>query len=84
LVCVEIRHKYTQQLTEPQSEVKSADDLFGPGAAPGTVATDLEQATGIERVELLGKMEGIDIFDMKPLEMTRQGWSPLNLVRLSG
>jgi cytochrome c oxidase subunit 5b len=57
-----------------QTEVKTADDLLGPGAAPGTVPTELEQATGIERLELLGQMEGVDIFDMKPLEMTRQGW----------
>ncbi|KAF5024747.1 hypothetical protein F66182_3179 [Fusarium sp. NRRL 66182] len=54
-------------------EVKSEDDLFGPGAAPGTVPTDLEQATGLERLEILGKMEGVDIFDMRPLEATRLG-----------
>ena len=35
--------------------------------------TDLEQATGIERLEILGKMEGIDIFDMKPLDASRLG-----------
>ncbi|EMT70902.1 Cytochrome c oxidase subunit 4, mitochondrial [Fusarium odoratissimum] len=45
-------------------EIRTEEDLFGPGAAPGTVPTDLEQATGIERLEILGKMEGVDIFDM--------------------
>jgi len=55
------------------SEIKSDDDLFGPGAKPGTVPTDLEQATGLERLELLGKMEGVDIFDMKPLDASRRG-----------
>lgn len=48
--------------------------MFGPGAAPGTVPTDLEQATGLERLEILGKMQGIDVFDMKPLE-SRKGMS---------
>ncbi|KIL96032.1 hypothetical protein FAVG1_00771 [Fusarium avenaceum] len=54
-------------------EVKGEDDLFGPGAAPGTVPTDLEQSTGLERLEILGKMEGVDIFDMRPLDATRLG-----------
>ena len=38
--------------------------------------TDLEQATGLERLEILGKMEGIDIFDMKPLDASRLGAYP--------
>jgi hypothetical protein len=54
-------------------EIKDEDDLLGTGAAPGTVPTDLEQATGIERYEILGKMQGIDIFDMKPLDASRMG-----------
>ncbi|EGE07378.1 hypothetical protein TEQG_06363, partial [Trichophyton equinum CBS 127.97] len=40
---------------------------------PGTVPTDLEQSTGLERLELLGKMQGIDIFDQKPLDASRLG-----------
>ena len=35
--------------------------------------TDLEQATGLERLEILGKMEGVDIFDMTPLDASRLG-----------
>ncbi|KAE8450868.1 Cytochrome c oxidase subunit 4 [Mollisiaceae sp. DMI_Dod_QoI] len=54
-------------------EVKTEQDLIGPGAAVGTVPTDLEQATGLERLEILGKMQGIDIFDMKPLDASRKG-----------
>lgn len=54
-------------------DIKSESDLIGPGAAPGTVPTDLEQATGLERLEILGKMQGIDIFDMKPLDASRKG-----------
>ncbi|PHH91366.1 hypothetical protein CDD83_727 [Cordyceps sp. RAO-2017] len=55
------------------NEIKVEDDLFGPGAAPGTVPTDLEQSTGLERLEILGKMEGVDIFDMRPLDASRKG-----------
>lgn len=54
-------------------DIKTADDLIGPGAEPGTVPTDLEQAVGLERLEILGKMEGVDVFDMKPLDASRLG-----------
>jgi cytochrome c oxidase subunit 5b len=54
-------------------EVKTEEDLIPPGASPGAVPTDLEQATGLERLELLGKMQNIDIFDMKPLDASRKG-----------
>ncbi|KAH9216333.1 subunit IV of cytochrome c oxidase [Leptodontidium sp. 2 PMI_412] len=54
-------------------EIKSEADLIGPGAAPGTIPTDLEQATGLDRLEILGKMQGVDIFDMKPLDASRLG-----------
>ncbi|KAK5655281.1 hypothetical protein OQA88_5848 [Cercophora sp. LCS_1] len=66
-------------------EIKTADDLLGPGAAPSTVPTDVEQATGLERLEILGKMEGVDIFDMRPLDASRKGTleNPI-LVRSAG
>ncbi|KAG4426310.1 cytochrome c subunit VB [Cadophora sp. DSE1049] len=54
-------------------DIKSEADLIGPGAAPGTIPTDLEQATGLDRLEILGKVQGIDIFDMKPLDASRLG-----------
>lgn len=49
------------------------EDLIPPGAKPGTIPTDLDQATGLERLEILGKMQGIDIFDMRPLPSDRKG-----------
>ncbi len=55
------------------TDIKSEADLIGPGAVPGTIPTDLEQATGLERLEILGKMQGVDIFDMKPLDASRLG-----------
>jgi len=56
-----------------RAEIKTEADLLPPGAAPGTVPTDLEQSTGLERLEILGKMQGIDVFDMKPLDASRKG-----------
>ncbi|PPQ64606.1 hypothetical protein CVT26_002004 [Gymnopilus dilepis] len=47
--------------------------LVGPGAKPGTVPTDLEQATGLERLQLLGELENIPVFDDSPLDADRLG-----------
>jgi cytochrome c oxidase subunit 5b len=55
------------------TDVRSEDDLVPEGAKVGTVPTDLEQATGLDRLEILGKMQGVDIFDMKPLDASRKG-----------
>ncbi|KAF2236481.1 subunit IV of cytochrome c oxidase [Viridothelium virens] len=55
------------------NEIKTEEDLLPPGAEPGTIPTDIEQATGLDRLEILGKMQGIDIFDMKPLDASRRG-----------
>ncbi|KAI1477314.1 hypothetical protein K445DRAFT_321614 [Daldinia sp. EC12] len=66
-------HASIGQKMKSFSEIKTEEDLIGPGAAPGTVPTDLEQSTGLERLEILGKMEGVDIFDMRPLDASRKG-----------
>lgn len=58
------------------TDVRTMDDLLPPGAEPGTMPTDENQATGLERLELLGKMQGVDIFDMRPLDASRKGTSP--------
>jgi hypothetical protein len=55
------------------AEITSETDLIPEGAKPGTMPTDLEQATGLERLEILGKMQGVDIFDMSPLDASRKG-----------
>ena len=55
------------------------EDLLPPGAEPGTVPTDLNQSTGLERLEILGKMQGIDVFDMKPLDASRKGTEALSI-----
>ncbi|MCJ1479963.1 Cytochrome c oxidase subunit 4 [Schaereria dolodes] len=58
---------------KPFEEIQTESDLLPPGSAPGTVPTDLDQSTGLERLEILGKMQGVDIFDMKPLDASRKG-----------
>ncbi|KAH6661326.1 cytochrome c oxidase subunit VB-domain-containing protein [Truncatella angustata] len=66
-------HATVGQKIKQFHDIKTEADLVGPGAAPGSVPTDLEQATGLERLEILGKMEGVDIFDMRPLDASRKG-----------
>ncbi|CAO3626712.1 unnamed protein product [Cunninghamella echinulata] len=50
-----------------------AETSFGSGSAAGQVPTDIEQATGLERAELLAKLEGQELFDVEPLNMTHLG-----------
>lgn len=47
--------------------------LYGSGGKPGGVPTDLEQATGLERLQLLGDIDGINIFDDGPLDSSKIG-----------
>jgi hypothetical protein len=47
--------------------------IQGEGAKPGEVPTDENQSTGLERFELLGRLQGVDVFDMKPLDASRAG-----------
>lgn len=47
--------------------------IQGEGAKEGEIPTDEQQATGLERFELLGKLQGVDVFDMEPLQMTHLG-----------
>ncbi|KAJ8521885.1 hypothetical protein ONZ45_g1436 [Pleurotus djamor] len=47
--------------------------LYGAGAKPGEVPSDFDQATGLERLQLLGDLEGVPVFDDKPLDSSRIG-----------
>ncbi|GAA5998508.1 cytochrome c oxidase subunit IV [Rhodotorula paludigena] len=47
--------------------------LQGPGGKSGEIPTDLEQATGLERFELLHKLKGEEAFSLEPLEVPRLG-----------
>ncbi|KIJ11961.1 hypothetical protein PAXINDRAFT_137389 [Paxillus involutus ATCC 200175] len=47
--------------------------LFGPGAKAGEIPTDVQQATGLERLQVLGEVEGYEAFDLAPLDSSRVG-----------
>ena len=56
-----------------RSEGPPPPRLYGPGVKPGEVPTDFDQATGIERLQLLGELEGVAVFDKTPLDSSRIG-----------
>lgn len=70
-----LRNKAVEETKTAQTlaDVRGPETLIGPGAKEGTVPTDLDQATGLERLELLGLREGIDVFDRRPLDASRKG-----------
>lgn len=70
---VALQSKPAHKTATSLAEVEGNESLIGPGAKEGTVPTDLEQATGLERLELLGKLEGVEFFDTKPLDSSRKG-----------
>jgi len=37
------------------------------------VVTDIEQTTGLERLQLPGQLHGVDVFNMGPLLITKPG-----------
>ncbi|CAD6887949.1 unnamed protein product [Tilletia controversa] len=47
--------------------------IQGEGSKEGEVPTDEDQATGLERYELLGRLDGVDVFNLKPLDASRVG-----------
>ena len=48
-------------------------EIYGEGAKPGQVPTDENQSTGLERLQILGAIEGVEVFDLKPLDSSRIG-----------
>lgn len=67
------KYRWSEIQDIPQDPLPSVQhgswSLLGPVADTRSE----EQATGLERFELLGKLEGVDVFDMKAIEMTRLG-----------
>ncbi|KAI0303721.1 cytochrome c oxidase subunit VB-domain-containing protein [Multifurca ochricompacta] len=51
----------------------AAPSIYGVGAKPGEIPTDESQSTGLDRVQVLGLLEGVDVFDLEPLDSTRIG-----------
>lgn len=67
------KDEFGQYAVKSLWDVTGPESLLSPGGREGTIATDLDQATGIERLELLGKLQGIDIYDKEPLDSSRRG-----------
>jgi cytochrome c oxidase subunit 5b len=59
--------------TAPRWSGGSKPAIFGEGAKAGEVASDEQQATGLERLQLLGRMKGVDVFNEQPLDASRLG-----------
>ncbi|KAH7925490.1 COX5B-domain-containing protein [Leucogyrophana mollusca] len=51
----------------------AAPSIYGTGSKQGEVPSDETQATGLERFQLLGEMQGVDSFDLEPLDSSRVG-----------
>lgn len=51
----------------------SSPQLLGEGGKTGEVPTDINQSTGLERMQTLGFLEGVDVFDSHPLDSSRIG-----------
>ena len=51
----------------------AAPSIYGVGAKPGEIPTDEAQSTGLDRVQVLGLLEGVDVFDLEPLDSSRIG-----------
>ena len=49
----------------------AAPSIYGVGAKPGEIPTDESQSTGLDRVQVLGLLEGVDVFDLEPLDSSR-------------
>ena len=48
-------------------------EIYGEGAKAGQIPTDVNQSTGLERLQVLGAIEGVEVFDLKPLDSSRIG-----------
>lgn len=56
-----------------RSDHGPAPSIFGPGSKAGEIPTDELQSTGLERLQLLGELEGVEVFDTEPLDSSRIG-----------
>ncbi|PVV03713.1 hypothetical protein BB560_001780 [Smittium megazygosporum] len=45
----------------------------GPGATPGKIPTDIEQATGLDRLERLAALENESLYNLDPIDLRVKG-----------
>jgi cytochrome c oxidase subunit 5b len=68
-----LRALSTSAIRHSDDHHASAPTIFGVGAKPGETPTDQSQSTGLDRVQVLGLLEGVDVFDLEPLDSSRIG-----------
>lgn len=60
--------------TKPESQTVADDEAVGPGTTDRSrIASDFEQAAGLERIEMLAKLAGRSAFLMEPLKVDHYG-----------
>jgi cytochrome c oxidase subunit 5b len=59
--------------TSPRTFFEAAPSVFGEGSKASHNPTDVEQAIGLECLQLLGQLHGVDVFNMGPLLITKPG-----------
>ncbi|EIM90912.1 COX5B-domain-containing protein [Stereum hirsutum FP-91666 SS1] len=68
-----VRTIATSAVRRSEDHLAFAPTLFGPGAKKGEVATAENQSTGLDRVESLGLLQGVEVWDQNPLDSSRIG-----------
>ncbi|KAI9511835.1 cytochrome c oxidase polypeptide IV [Russula earlei] len=68
-----LRTLSTSAIRRSDDHHAAAPSIYGVGAKSGEVPTDQSQSTGLDRVQVLGLLEGVDVFDLEPLDSSRVG-----------
>lgn len=68
-----LRALSTSAIRRSDDHHAAAPSIYGVGAKPGETPTDQSQSTGLDRVQVLGLLEGVDVFDLEPLDSSRIG-----------
>ncbi|THH20739.1 hypothetical protein EW146_g694 [Bondarzewia mesenterica] len=68
-----LRALSTSAIRRSDEHHASAPAIYGVGGKEGEVPTDEAQSTGLDRVQTLGLLEGIEVFDLNPLDASRIG-----------
>jgi cytochrome c oxidase subunit 5b len=68
-----LRTLSTSAIRHSDDHHAAAPSIYGVGAKPGEIPTDESQSTGLDRVQVLGFLEGVDVFDLEPLDSSRIG-----------
>ena len=49
--------------TAPRRSEHATPEIYGEGAKAGEIPTDVNQSTGLERLQILGAIEGVEVFE---------------------